>query len=144
MKYRIVEISKTPKFKFTPDEDWLNNGKWYAIEYQDEEPSFGNLGCPRWKRVNYNMEKVLRYGTGYCSYKPHVRNDDGIWEVGPYIPTLKMAKSLLEEFLESRKALEEQNKPNRVVLSSYGAEDCSDTTCTELLLEFNKFLDDNA
>ena len=142
MKYRIVEISKPPKFKFTPDEYW-HNCKWYAVEYQDEEPSFGNLGCPRWKRINYNMEKVLRYGTGYCSYKPHVRDDDGIWEVGPFIPSFKMAKTLLEEFLEQRKAKEEQNKPDRVVLSSDGVESTA-TTCSELLLEFNKFLDDNA
>lgn len=142
MKYRIVELAKQPELKFELAKEWYNS-KWYAVEYQDEEPSISNLGCPRWKRLNYNMEKVLRYGTGYCSYKPRVRDSDGIWDVGPYIPSLKMAKSLLEEFLEQRKAKEEQNKPDRVVLSSEGVES-AETTCSELLLEFSKFLDDNA
>lgn len=143
MKYRIVEISKPQTFNFTVSKDWGDCSKWYVIEYQDDTTS--HWFSSGWKRLKYNMEKVLRYGTGYGSYTPKLCEYDGIWEVGVYIPTMKIAKRLLDDFIAQQNAKAEQNKPDKVVLYSESgfnyAESSANSECTALLHEFNYFLD---
>lgn len=142
MQYRIVEISKRLNFDFNVSSTWDDVKKWYVIEYRDEKSFLSNS----WKRLKYNMEKILHYGDydgSYGSYHPTITDYDGAWQVGPYIPTLKMAKQLLSDFLEHEKQLEkqreEQNQPDKVVFANYNIDD-STNECTKLLNEFQDFL----
>lgn len=136
MQYRIIEISKRPNFDFTVSRTWDDVKKWYVIEYKNDTL------LNTWKRITYNMEKILHYGElEYGSYKPTICTQDGVWKIGPYIPTLEMAKRLLNQFLEHKKRLEEQNQPDKVVFANYSyTDDSIMSECTKLLNEFQDFL----
>lgn len=125
--YRIVKIGTCPISHRTydghVDENFFKED-FYVVEYRNK-PSIWNLWNPKWRRVTYNMERHLRlgYNPRWNDYQPHICTDDGIYEVGVYIPRLEAAKKILKEFKKEFEHNEAQggdvNPGNTVVYSEF-------------------------
>jgi len=101
MEYRIVKLGTRPIDSRTYDgnvKDYFFNEDFYVVEYRNNKPSIWNFWHPKWCPVTYNMERYLRHGDRWSPAKPRPCNDDGIYDIGIYIPGLKTAKAILDEF----------------------------------------------
>ena len=136
--YRIVKLGKRPVDSYTYDgnvEKGFLDETFYVVEYRNDKPSFWNLWHPKWRRVTYDMERYLRLG--YNDWrKPRVCAYDGIYDVGVYIPGLKTAKAILEEFKKQNENNEVQGSDvelgNTVVYSEFeGIETSKNTNIRE-------------
>ena len=123
--YRIVKIGKCPVNSSTYDgniEEGFLKEDFYVVEYRVDKPSIWNLWHPKWRRVTYDMERFLCLGYGGWR-EPYICTYDDIYEVGVYIPGLKRAKAILEEFKKQNENNEAQggdvNPGNTVVYSEF-------------------------
>lgn len=101
MEYRIVKLGTRPIDRNTYDgnvKEFFFDEDFYVVEYRNNKPSIWNLWHPKWHPVTYNMEHYLRHGNGWNPARPRPCNDDGIYDIGIYIPGLETAKAILAEF----------------------------------------------